>query len=98
MAQLLKGNVRIRCSLQNSSEKFIVLGHATSFTAFVKQSLTLPLTCRRPTAAFRVHSKPQAGDGQVERPVRGRHLDRWATLRFSPLLHQFPLIRAVKIV
>src|SRR3989442_8058093 len=32
--------------------------------------LTLPITCRCPTVSFRVHSKPYAGSGQVERWVR----------------------------
>jgi hypothetical protein len=31
---------------------------------------THSITCRRPTAAVRVYSKPQAGGGQVERNVR----------------------------
>src|SRR5262245_60908681 len=35
-----------------------------------RKGLTHSVTCRRPTVSFRVHSKPQADGGQVERWVR----------------------------
>jgi len=49
----------------------------------------LPITCRRPNGSLRVHSKPQAGGGQVERFVR-QPTSSWCTTFDSCLLY-FPI-------
>jgi hypothetical protein len=51
---------------------------------------TLPLTCRRPTVSRRIHPKPQAGGGQVERLVRCHRSDLRGRRRFClpyPIIH-----------
>ena len=69
MAELVKRNVRVRCTAQNAGEKLVVPGHTESYTTFETVCLTSEYTGLRMTI-FRVHRT--WGFSSVSNPLLNR--------------------------
>ena len=57
VAELVKGNVGVRCTAQDAGEKFVVPGHTESYTIFNIPCITFPVT-REPRPMLRQSGRP----------------------------------------